>query len=81
MSKSTWNNRVLAHQYRDEVYFCIHEVYYTDGVPHSYTEDPVTVSGDSLEEIKWALTKMQECLEKPVLWYGVKFPQEFKKEE
>lgn len=52
MSKSTWNNIVLAHQYRDEVYFCIHEVYYTDGMPHSYTEDPVTVSGDSLEEIK-----------------------------
>jgi len=24
---------------------------------------------------------MQECLEKPVLWHGVKFPQEYKKEE
>ena len=31
-----------------------------------------------LDDIKFTLDKMQECLTKPILWYGDRFPEEYK---
>lgn len=61
------------------IYLQIHEVYYNnDGKPTSYTENAVGVGGDNVEGITWVLEMMSKCLEKPVLWAGENFPQEYK---
>lgn len=71
-----WNHRVLQHEYENEVYYKIHEVYYDkEGNPNGYTANGVGVQADSLEGIKWTLDKMQECLSKPVL-SAENFPEE-----
>lgn len=75
----SWNHRVLAHQNKDEISLDIHEVYYNkNGVPNGYTENPISVSGDTLKSVKWVLNRMKECTKKPILWAGDKFPQEYK---
>jgi len=38
MKTPTWNYRVVDHG----THFALHEVYYTDGVPTSWTTEPVT---------------------------------------
>ncbi len=78
MKKNHWNHRVLAHEQLGEVYLMIHEVYYTNEIPDTYTEDGIAVGGDNLKEIKWVLKKMNDCLKKPILWAGDKFPEEYK---
>jgi len=73
----SWNNRVLAHKHNDEVFLQIHEVYYSEeGVPDAYTKDGIKVVGDNIEEIRWTLDNMIECLAKPILWAGDRFPEE-----
>ena len=74
-----WNYRILAHKYNDDVYFKVHEVYYKNKIPNSYTSEGVTVMGDNLKEIKWALKQMKKGTKKPILCAGEKFPQKFKK--
>lgn len=88
----TWNHRVLAHESpawvprelgeKPEIYFQIHECHYNEGseIPHSYTSDGASIGGDDIKEIKWVLDRMKECLFKPILWAGEKFPQEYKPE-
>jgi hypothetical protein len=83
-----WNYRLMIREYpfRHDVETCIemHEVYYDeDGKPNGYTKDPVAFSliidhTDNLEEDMLQL-KNNYCkaLEKPILWYGDKFPQEY----
>ena len=78
-----WNHRVLAHQYESLGEICydlrIHEVYYDkEGKPDAYTANSVGVNGESLRDIEWTLKHMLECLEKPILWEGERFPEEFK---
>ena len=74
----SWNHRILAHENNGEVYFQLHEVYYKDEVPNSYTANPITVGSESLKGIKWTLNKMQDAVKKPILWAGEKFPNECK---
>lgn len=79
----SWNHRVLAtveyHLNNEpEICFSMHEVYYDkNGIPDRYTSEPIRISTDSMEGMKWILDRMQECLTKPVLWAGPKFPQEY----
>jgi hypothetical protein len=76
-----WNHRVLAHKHNNEIYFKIHEVYYDAiGKPDGYTANAVCVSAEDINSIIWTLDKMKECIEKPILWAGSKFPQEFNSE-
>lgn len=73
-----WNHRVLAHKYQEEIYFEIHEVYYDEnGIPNGYKEKPVTIGGENIKGMRWALNKMKECLKKPILWAGDDFPKEY----
>lgn len=76
----SWNHRVLAYkQPNGEVYLKIHEVYYDeDNVPNAYSSNPISLQSETLQGINWTLNKMKECLKKPVLWEGDKFPQECK---
>jgi hypothetical protein len=75
----SWNHRVLAHEFKDEIYFQVHEVYYDDeGKPHAHTANAVSIGAESLKDIKWTLNRMKEALKKPILWAGDKFPNEYK---
>ncbi len=76
-----WNHRILAKKYESgEIEFQIHEVYYDiKGKPNGYTANPIAIIGDSLSDIKWTLNKMIECCDKPILWFGDDFPNEYNK--
>jgi len=64
----TWNYRVIAHEYKDELYFEIHEVYYNDdGVPEMCTVDAVEVAGESLAALSQTLDWMRKALREPIL--------------
>ena len=72
-----WNHRVLAYQVADEMYFEISEVFYNEqGVANSYT-DPVSIGSEDLKGLSWTLSRMKECLKKPILWGDSRFPQEY----
>ena len=38
----SWNYIILAHENNGEIYFQIHEVYYTNNTPNGYTANPIT---------------------------------------
>ena len=65
-----WNYRILAQDYKGELWFGIHEVFYTDGIPDMCTEDAVGVVGDNLAEISDTLRWMKKALKKPILSYS-----------
>ena len=73
----TWNYRVLAHEIGGELYFKLHEVYYKDNIPKSYTSDSATFSSETSDGLGLMMNKMQEALQKPILWAGAKFPNIF----
>lgn len=74
----SWNHRILARKHKGEVYYQIHEVYYDDnGKPNSYTANPITISSDDIEGIKWQLEHISKCLDKPILSLE-DFPNEYK---
>ena len=66
-----WNHRVMRHKDKSGLdmpdYLQIHEVYYRDGKIWCWTEDGISVGGDSIEEIKQTLEWMEKCLEQPIL--------------
>jgi hypothetical protein len=70
-----WNYRVIRHQSisargEHDCWLAIHEAYYPDDssdIPNGYTEEPVPVAGEDLEELRWKLERMLEALEKPIL--------------
>ena len=67
----TWNYRILAQEYKGELWFGIHEIYYNDdGIPDMCTEDAVGVVGDNLAEISDTLKWMKKALKKPILSYS-----------
>ena len=75
----SWNHRILARKYEDEIYLEIHEVHYDEkGNAEAYAEKPTTIGSETLKGITWTLNKMKECRKKPILWYGEKFPKEYK---
>jgi hypothetical protein len=60
------------------VFFQIHEVYYNDqNIPTGYTENGARIISEDFKGLEWTLNNMLECLKKPVLWAGEKFPQEY----
>jgi hypothetical protein len=74
----SWNHRILAHE-GVETYLQLHEVYYDkEGIPYTYTSEGVTVGGDSLSDLYSEIQRIQECLKKPTLWAGDRFPEEYK---
>lgn len=76
----SWNHRVLAHKQDDGgIYLKIHEVYYDENhVPNGYTSTAISLGSEDLTGLSWTLNKMKECLKKPVLWEGERFPKECK---
>lgn len=70
-----WNFRVFRRTLKNfddttSDWFSIHETYYDEnGKPNGWTVDAIDLQGEGIEELKWTLQKMLECLEKPVLEY------------
>jgi|DEB0MinimDraft_10_1074344.scaffolds.fasta_scaffold00062_10 hypothetical protein len=63
----SWDYRVISVDYGDDVEYGIHEVFYTGDTPVAYTEEPVPVVGNTLEELAFTLEYMKQALEKDVL--------------
>jgi hypothetical protein len=65
---SHWNHRVMRKEHdNSESTYGIHEVYYKQGKANMWTEDPVEVTGDDVQELKQTLERMLLALEKPIL--------------
>jgi hypothetical protein len=69
---SHWNHRVIksSHLEAGEMidYYAIHEVFYNDdGTIYSYTQNPVDVGGDNINELRETLERMLRCLDNPIL--------------
>lgn len=62
---SYWNYRVVQESPESED-FTIREVYYLDGKPAAFS-GPIEPFGESLDELKDCILRMQQALEKPVL--------------
>ena len=75
-----WNHRILCGIYKGEEFFQIHEVYYDDdGKINGYGENSVSIySEEGLKGVKWQLEMMAKSLDKPILWGGDRFPEEYK---
>ena len=71
MSNNTWHYQLMRHTDDDgEPFFAIHEYYPSDDGSDAlgWTESPVFVDGESVEEVKQVLQAMLEDIEK----HGVK---------
>jgi len=76
----SWNYRVLAFEQDKEIYFEIHRVFYDKNKkPEVYAIGSSSVGAESIKGIKWVLNRMKDCIKKPILWGGDKFPKEYKK--
>ena len=65
--KMSWNFRVV----RREGEYAIHEAYNMDGKIY-ITENPVSVWGEDMDELKLTLDTMGEALDKPVINYDTR---------
>ena len=65
MTNNHWHYQLMRRKALN--YYAIHE-YYPSEDGDGWTEDPVLVDGDSVDEVKWVLQAMLEDIEK----HGVK---------
>jgi hypothetical protein len=63
----TWDHRVVRKIHHGEQSLGIHEVFYDEDAGTSWTEDPVEVVGDSIEDLRETLERMLSCLEQPII--------------
>ena len=60
-----WNNRIVKHEKDDTVWYAVHEVFYNDnGGINGYTEDPITILGETVEDVKSQLEMITKDIEK-----------------
>lgn len=62
-----WNHRVVKQTDGDETWFGIHEVFYDEEQGTGWTENAVSVIGQSVDDLRWVLEKMLLALDKPVI--------------
>jgi len=67
-----WNHRILRHEEEDKSeWFAIHEVFYNnEGIPHSCTENPISIIQPDIEGIKWEIDKLAIAIDKPFIEYS-----------
>jgi len=73
-----WNYRVLAVDMLEEIEFRICRVWYKDDKPIYYSDISHTPFGTSIDDLKNEFNLMQKALNKTILCYAEKFPQEYK---
>jgi hypothetical protein len=63
-----WNHRVVKRMINNEVSYGIHEVFYNDDNSiYAYTDEPIQVQCESLEDLREYLQWMLNCIDKEVL--------------
>lgn len=79
----SWNHRLMVQpDGSGGMWFEIHEVYYSEeGKPGSYVTTPSDISGGDIDDIMFSLNAMKDAINKPILWMGDKFPEEFDYDE
>lgn len=68
----TWNHRIIFHRDKNArlSYFAVHECHYHkagDAIPHSWTEEPIRLIEDSVDDMRVTLTRIRRACTKPVL--------------
>lgn len=64
----SWNYRVIRTVHQGCPWYDIHEVHYdTDFAPKMFTVNPASVSGETVDDVRWVLQSMLEALDKEVL--------------
>jgi hypothetical protein len=65
----TWNHRVVRKRQDGETWLGIHEVFYDlpDESGPAWTNDPIEVVGETIEELRDTLNHMLACLDKPII--------------
>ena len=80
-TRLSYDYRVIAHEYINGHIFSIYTVYYDeDHNPISYSENPVCVEREDMEEIHTLLDRMRDATLKPIL-SADNFPNEYYIEE
>ena len=73
------NYRLLAHKGRFQTVIKLHGVSYSKkGIATTYTANPITLSGEDLQEIEEKARMLNIALERPILYADRKFPKEYK---
>jgi len=75
----TWNYRVMVHDAgKKSRYFAIHTVYYdSDNSVNSCSSDPSSLIECSIDDLECDLRNKLLAFDRPVLYYGDKFPNEY----
>ena len=60
-----WNNRIIKHEKDYTVLYSVHEVFYSEnGGVNGYTEDPITILGETVEDVILQLQIIMQDIEK-----------------
>ena len=60
-----WNNRIIKHEKDGTVWYSVHEVFYSEsGGVNGYTEDPITILGETVKDVKSQLEMITKDIEK-----------------
>tara|TARA_B100000676_G_C17633723_1_gene607971 strand:+ start:105 stop:341 length:237 start_codon:yes stop_codon:yes gene_type:complete len=64
-----WNNRIIKHEKNGTIWYGVHEVFYNkDGSIYAYTEDAITIIGETEEEtIEQMKQILRDIKDTPVL--------------
>ena len=60
-----WNNRIVKHEKDDTTWYSVHEVFYHEnGGINGYTEEPIVILGETVEDVKSQLEMIMKDIEK-----------------
>lgn len=64
-----WNNRIIKHEKDGNTWYSVHEVFYNeDGSIYAYTDDAITIIGETEEEaVEQAEQILRDIKDTPVL--------------
>ena len=64
-----WNNRIIKHEKDGATWYSVHEAFYNeDGSIYAYTDDPISIVGETEEEaVEQAEQILRDIKDKPVL--------------
>ena len=60
-----WNNRIVKHDEHGSVWYSVHEVFYNEnGGINGFTEEPITILGETVEDVILQLQIIMKDIEK-----------------
>ena len=67
--RNMWNNRIIKHEKGGTTWYSVHEVFYNeDGSIYAYTDDAITIIGETEEEtIEQVEQILRDIKDTPVL--------------